>query len=341
VSKVKSNDIDIVITWVDGNDTEWIKEKNVCLKKETSEIEIDISVNRYRNWDNLQYIFRGIEKFMPWVRKVHLVTNGQKPSWLNINNEKLNLVFHSDFIPSECLPTFNSNSIEANIHKIHELTEQFIYFNDDMFVANHMKPEEFFKNGLPCDTGGLQWVHSQDCCDVFWHKMLNETGIINKHFKKKDIITKKMLSIRNGVIPLIFTLTIAFLSKNDIPGIKLIHFPTPFLKSTFSEVWQAEPEIYKTTSSTKFRSQNSMGALLVRKWQIASGKFVPKNWSKFSRYYDSFPEQTDKLCSEIIRQKYKFFCINDKIIECDFQELKKQINSSFQLILPDKSKFEL
>ena len=70
--KVDKNtqDIDFVITWVDGNDLEWKREKTARL----GHTDMDISVNtddrkeRYRDWDNLRYWFRGMEKYAPWVR---------------------------------------------------------------------------------------------------------------------------------------------------------------------------------------------------------------------------------------------------------------------------------
>lgn len=51
-------EIDLVIPWVDGNDPKWLAEKRACLKEE----EGDGRANRFREWDNLEYLFRGIEK---------------------------------------------------------------------------------------------------------------------------------------------------------------------------------------------------------------------------------------------------------------------------------------
>ena len=56
----KNNDIDIVIPWVDGSDPEWQQEYRKYVAVETgrdNNTEI-----RYRDWDNMQYLFRGIEK---------------------------------------------------------------------------------------------------------------------------------------------------------------------------------------------------------------------------------------------------------------------------------------
>ncbi len=114
--------IDFVITYVDGNDPEWLAERNKYLfgvDKLTDTIE------RYRNWENLQYWFRGIEKFAPFVNKIHFITSSRVPEWLNMNNPKLNVVRHSDYIPEEYLPTFSSIPIELNLHRLEDLRRKF------------------------------------------------------------------------------------------------------------------------------------------------------------------------------------------------------------------------
>lgn len=66
------NPIDFVITYVNGNDIEWQKQKNEYSPNKTA----DINPNRYREWDNLIYLFRGIDSFAPWVHKVHFIVCG-------------------------------------------------------------------------------------------------------------------------------------------------------------------------------------------------------------------------------------------------------------------------
>ena len=105
-----NNNVDIVITWVDGSDPNWLAEKKMYTKKSNNV--------RYRDWDNLVYIFRGIEQFMPWVHKIYFVTWGHLPKWLNIDNEKLVIVNHQDYIPEKYLPTFNSNVLDLNMFRM-------------------------------------------------------------------------------------------------------------------------------------------------------------------------------------------------------------------------------
>jgi hypothetical protein len=136
-------EIDFVLTWVDMDDPKWKEQFYQHSDK------IDNSLNekseaRFRDYGFLKYWFRGVDAFAPWVRKIHFVTSGQKPDWLNIDHPKLNMVSHKDYIPAEYLPVFNSNLIEIYMHKIPDLTEQFVYFNDDFFITNHLSPNRFF-----------------------------------------------------------------------------------------------------------------------------------------------------------------------------------------------------
>ncbi len=128
------NKIDFVLLWVDGNDSVWQQQKNLYLSQEISVPLGDANGNcRFRDHGLLRYWFRSVERFAPWVNKVFFVTCGQKPEWLDESYSKLCLVNHKDFIPAEYLPTFHSNTIELNLHRIDTLSEHFVLFNDDMF----------------------------------------------------------------------------------------------------------------------------------------------------------------------------------------------------------------
>ena len=100
--------IDFIVLWVDGADPEWQKERAAFCP---DAVNNGSDVNRFRDWDLMRYWFRGVEHFAPWVNRVFFVTNGQVPQWLNTAHPKLRLVKHEDYIPSQFLPTFNSNVI--------------------------------------------------------------------------------------------------------------------------------------------------------------------------------------------------------------------------------------
>lgn len=323
--------IDIVITWVDGNDQEWQKEKNKYLG-----IKGDCSKNRFRDWMNLQYIFRGIEEYMPWVNNVFLVTCGHLPKWLNVNSEKLKVVRHDEFIPKEYLPTFNSNVIEMNLYRIKELSEKFILFNDDIFILKPLSSKDFFKDGLPRDYY-IEYVkknYSQR------HKIMrkNNFTIINKYFNKKEFIRNnisKVFNIRYGIKNL---KTLHTLKEHEFCDLFSEHLSQSFLKSTFDKVWSLEFEMLDRACYNKFRAETDLGQGLIRYWQIFEGKFSP---SRSMGKYFFISENNEKIMYSIRHRKYKLICINDAIKDIDFEKSKDEINGALQEILNKKSKFEL
>ena len=175
--------IDFVIPWVDGSDPEWIKVFNNYVPKEK---QIDARNIRYRDFGLLKYWFRAVEKFTPWVNKVHFITCGQKPDFLNLNCLKLHFVKHSDYIPDDCLPAFSTNPIELNIHRINGLSDHFVYFNDDYYITKPLKRDFFFKDGLPCDSAVLEVKTSGSFPMV--NIVFNDLNAINKNFKPKESV---------------------------------------------------------------------------------------------------------------------------------------------------------
>ncbi|WP_370840216.1 stealth family protein [Megamonas funiformis] len=184
----KNYPIDFVVTWVDGNDPIWQAEK----AKYSPNKNADNRNVRFRDWDNMQYWFRAVEKFAPWVNKIHFVTYGHLPKWLNTNNPKLNIAKHSDFIPQKYLPTFSSRTIEFNLHRIENLTERFVYFNDDMFLLRPVKRELFFagKDCLPTDFAITSTLSVTDKKDTVQYAKFNNIVILNSHFDKKEQMKK-------------------------------------------------------------------------------------------------------------------------------------------------------
>lgn len=144
--------IDVVFTWVDGSDEKWLKKYHQAMQTQQPE-NIGLYANdsaRFENHNELYYSVFAVQKFMPWVRNIFIVTDEQIPKWLNSSNShKIKIIDHKQIIDKKYLPTFNSHVIEAHLHFIPELSEHFIYFNDDVFVARYLAPSHFFQsNGL-------------------------------------------------------------------------------------------------------------------------------------------------------------------------------------------------
>lgn len=328
--------IDVVIPWVDGNDPEW---QRVYRKYVSQSNSLDSNtVSRYRDWDNLQFLFRGIEKFMPWVRTVHLVTCGQKPSWLNLDAPKLNFVRHEDFIPLEYLPTFSVRPIELNIHRIQGLADRFIYFNDDFFVLMPMEPTDFFKNGLPIDIAALDVLQAYSSRALV---MANNTIIINNHFNKRDELRKHWniwfkLSYGHFLIK-----TISLMRLSFFPAFLDTHLPQPYIKNTFEEVWRFYEHKLMEVSKHRFRDISDVNQSLMRYWQIVSGKIHPANVFKKRTYFLANDNNISSIVNAISAPKQPLLVINDSDEIENFERVKNAVKEAFETLLPQKSSFEL
>jgi UDP-N-acetylglucosamine-lysosomal-enzyme len=140
------NEVDIVYTWVDGNDPYHIKLLDEYKSKLVKPDNKTASANRFQDHDELKYSLRSVEQYAPWARNIIIVTNGQRPKWLNLSHPKIKLITHEQIFPSKSsLPTFNSYAIEANLHRIPGLTQRFLYFNDDFVLGHPIQLEHFFK----------------------------------------------------------------------------------------------------------------------------------------------------------------------------------------------------
>ena len=331
-------DIDIVVLWVDGSDPEWQIEK---AKYSGSKLDDTNSVNRFRDWGLMPYWFRAVENYIPWVRTIHFVTCGQVPSFLNLDHPKLHFVTHREFMPEDCLPTFNASAIEMNIHRIEGLAEHFLYMNDDTFIGRPLKPEAFFKNGLPCVNGSEQIIPPTDFTETARHMAINDVGVINNHFKKKMQLRKnrgKYIHPCYGLRDNIKTLAVRIAYPNYFVGFKNKHAVSPYLKQTFEEIWAAEPDLLMNTSRNKFRTKSDVNQWLALWWQVASGKFTPSEVDNVT--YLVVKVLIDEICDTIVNQKHDLFCLQDPDWEVDFNLLSARLHDAFEAILPDKSTFE-
>ena len=331
-------DIDFVILWVDGNDPAWLEEKNIYQSKKKDDSN---TVNRYRDWNLLPYWFRAVEQFSPWVRKIHFVTWGHVPTFLNIEAPKLHIVRHKEFIPSEYLPTFSSHAIEMNIHRIPGLAENFVYFNDDMFLLRPFEKEDFFRNGLPCTYGGEVPIELKGNIGIWQHAAVNDLGIVNAHFPKRQAVAQYGKKYRDRCYRWkdnIRTFVLEKLYPDYFTGFKNIHAPAAYLKSTFQEIWNAEPEKLDSTCRDRFRTSDNVNQWVALWWQIAGGQFSPAVIDNLVLKITDYT--IDELCDAIENQRHDYICLNDPEEEIDFYKLSERLRKSFEKILPDKSCFE-
>ena len=298
----------------------------------------DNSDARYRDWGILQYVFRGIEKFAPWVRRIHFITCNQRPQWLNVDNPKLHLVNHEDIIPHDCLPTFSSRPIEFNMHRIEGLSERFIHFNDDYFLISHVRKEDFFRNGLPCD---MAVFNATAPLSPRAHVLLNDGNVIYRHFPYKQMLKKNWNKIFTFKYGSYLFRTLCLAGYPYFLGFFRTHAPQPYLKSTIETLWEEEPELMNATIHSRFRDTKDLNIELFRWWQLASGQFVPSNTKKMVCFRVLNDKYINSAINIIRHQKCKVIILNDDSNDItDFEDMKLRLKAALDEILPEKSSFE-
>ena len=333
--------IDFVVTWVDSTDPVWQAEYSKYRGGGRSE-----DAARFRSWDIFRYWFRAVECYAPWVNKVHVITCGHYPKWLDLNNPKLSLVKHTDYIPKEFLPTFNSDAIELNMGRIKELSEHFVYFNDDMYLNSAVSPSYYFRNGLPIDCNVEKTLRACDssseahvsyCVSQFFNMC-----IINRNFNRRSVIKRSPLRWFGGHIPLSTRLaSLLSITNGTFEGFEDRHFEQPYLKSTFNDMWKKEEETLRM-SCTRFRKNNCLLKRLARYWQLAGNNFFPHQYGP-DRYLQIMPGNIEQICITLKDSSIKSVCLND-VPECSedfYKSADQQLKDIFEKKFPKKSSFEL
>lgn len=304
--------MDVVITYVDNKDKKWQDEFNKYNNKNIGSLAID-SV-RFTPKDNLRYCLRSIAKNMPFVKKVHLVVSSpsQVPKW--IDKEEVNIVYHSDIIPKEYLPTFNSRTIEMFLHNIKDLAEEFIYFNDDTFVINSCNYEDIFFNGKPNNNINnyteekLKHIWGRDSIYFYPHKRCNDE-------------VKKILNIKDNNY---------YLTN---------HGPSPMLKSDNIELFEKLKDKISPTLG-KFRSEKDYVHFIYSIYTFLKGNM---NIDKpITNEYVNLSIVPLTSLYKIVYTNKTFICLND-IIEENYKKsnaIDITIKKIFTMLFPDTCKYE-
>ncbi len=330
-----NSNIDFVVTWVDPSDPKWQSEKRKYYP-ESLYIQ-DTSDKRYRDWGIFPYWFRAVDRYAPWVDKIHLVTFGHIPHWLNINHPKIRIVRHTDFMPPQYLPVFSSHPLELNLHRIPGLAEQFVYFNDDVLLNKPAKPQDFFEHGLPRDffTFG---VLSGSMDYTFAHIYINNNYIINRNFNINNINKRCLFNLKCSLASNLRNLILS--QRNSISPLRNKHMSISFLKSSFIRVWEKEYAVLDATCHHRFRDIRDVSPYLIREWQLLESRFVPCSDKDFGIYCYAGTE--NPKVKNNLGKYYRMICINDtEVPESSFESYKLELNNILQQQFPHKSEFEL
>lgn len=280
----KCHDVDIVFMWVDDKDINWQREKEKW-QRLLDVKGVAVNVSRYRNNDELRYALRSVHKNIPWVRKIYLITNGQKPSWLDLSHPKISLVKHSDILPKEALPCFNSTAIEAGIHKIKDLSEFFLLANDDTFICRAVEKSNFFKGDKPIlRTVPTQWTPQLTTSNIYCNNVTFANKLIEKKYGKKFEIE----------------------SHHNIDA---------YRKSVMMDAFNLFPEDFNRTIRSKFRQKGELHRSIVNFYMLANElceqRMVGESIANMRGSLVMEPTNLHTMLKKISSKKYLFLCLND------------------------------
>jgi len=283
--------IDVVYTWVDGNDPRWNEKRN----RRAAEMGRDLhrvsnSQTRYINRDELRYSLRSLYYYAPWIRKIYLVTDDQVPDWLNADNDLLQVIDHKDLFPEHAsLPTFNSHAIESVLHRIPGLSEQFLYMNDDVFFSSVVHPESFFEvSGIARTFLSRSMI---PFCNENRSEIASEWGAMNAN----DLIVEKF----GAMMPY-----------------KTKHTPLALRRSLLQDLEDQFRVHFERLRSTPFRTANDLAptSTLHAYFGLAKGYVVRSDIAY--RYVNLARPDLKRALDAIAYSRHSMvYCLNDTEIE--------------------------
>jgi hypothetical protein len=190
-SKENNLPVDVVIAWVDGSDSQLAEKRNRYLNGTGKNTHPGAHPTRFASINEIRYCVLSVFRFAPFVRNIFIVTDGQDPglyedikTYFPERLTSLRIVDHSEIFEGfeKHLPTFNSISIGNMIWRIKGLSDNFVYFNDDLFLIRPVKPEDWFIGNKPVLRG--KWGPAP-VFRILWHsiqKTVNKMFCNNKEF---------------------------------------------------------------------------------------------------------------------------------------------------------------
>jgi Stealth protein CR2, conserved region 2/Stealth protein CR3, conserved region 3/Stealth protein CR1, conserved region 1/Stealth protein CR4, conserved region 4 len=311
--------IDVVYTWVDGDDPLWLERKNAVLRKfNLATVHPDAhDASRYRSRDELKYSLRSVATYADFVRHIFVVTDDQTPDWLNTDHPRVTVVPHKEiFDDAGSLPTFNSHAIESRLHHIDGLAEHYLYLNDDFLFCRRVAPETFFlSNGLSHffpSTALIGLYETPRVVRSVDAAARNSRALIHRHF-------------------------------GSITHQKMKHAPYPQRRSVLFEAEETFADEFARTASNQIRSPTDIpvASAFSHYYGYLTGRAVPGTIA--ARYVELSAEDFDRRLRDLERRRNAdTVCINDAALEStpDVAGRERRLQDFLDMYWPLKSEFE-
>jgi hypothetical protein len=233
--------VDAVIAWVDGNDPAHKQKISPYLNHQDFVSDDIAGATRYRSVGEIIYCVASILRFAPFIRKIFIISDNQNPNldeFIQLNfpdcTTTIEIVDHTVLFSGyeSYLPVFNSLSIETCTYRIPDLTENYVYFNDDFFLVRPVQYTDWFRDDKIIAYG-----------------------------KWRNIVADKFLwlikPLKNGHKPIGFKDTMiaaALKLGRKWKYFHLDHTPHPMKKSVLEQYFIQHPNQFISNISYKFRS---------------------------------------------------------------------------------------
>ena len=302
--------IDAIITWVDGNDPK-LKAKQAQYFTPAKNDDTQSS-SRFVDTGELYYCISSILKFAPFIRNIFIVTDDQYPHahLARIKNrfgeevmEQIKIVDHREIFRGyeNHLPTFNSISIETMLFRVPGAAKNCVYFNDDMFIARPLTPEDFFQNNRPVIYAS--WKSS------FLPRLTKK--IRQTNFLQRLGIKLRKLSYKETQCFSFATLGI----KSQY--LQFDHCPHPFCRETVDDFFVENSDllekniIYKTRSEKQFYLMAISNGLEVLKGKVETFP-ISLVYLKISAKQKQL-EYVKRKQKELLAKNPKFLCVQELV----------------------------
>lgn len=306
--------VDAVYTWVDGNDPAW-KQRKATAKGEVYHAE-SASDARFISRDELRYSVRSLHMFAPWIANIYIVTDDQVPAWLREDVPGIRVVGHREIFRNPAdLPTFNSHSIESQLHHIDGLSEHFLYFNDDMFLGRPVTPHAFFTPG-----GTARYFPSRN--RIPQGPVAETDTPVDAACKNNRLLLKERFG--------------------KVITQPMEHIPYALRRSAMEEAERDFPEAWSRTSASRFRAMTDLSTTssFGLYYAALTGRAQPGTMP-FTYLQLAVPDLADRLQRLLEGRNQDSFCLNDAFSTPEDIEVQQELLDGFlNAYFPAPSPFE-
>ena len=278
-------DIDIVFSWVDGNDPEYVAARRAHMEGAVVG-EGDAHEARFRQINELKYALRSVYMYAPWIRRIFIATDSPVPAWL-ADHPRVKIVRSEEFFSDpSVLPTYNSQAVECQLHHIDGLSEHFLYSNDDMFFGRPVGPDMFFTPG-----GITKFIEAETRIG------LGASDAERSGFENAARVNRKLLWDRFG----------------RITTRHLEHTAAPLRRSVMATMEQEFAEEFARTAASTFRAADNISVTnsFYHYYALLTGRAVTQTDAKV-RYVDTTQwAGLHYLPKLLAKRNMDFFCLND------------------------------